>query len=354
MPLLLDKLILLLGCFGLIAGESDWLAVGLPLVAVTSSAIAQLANRNRLSWTIELGFLATCIAVPELCCFLPLLLYDMRSNRHTVLCYAASLPLLFAVYLEYWAYLPQIALLLLLALLLHYKTARIRQLTETLVQTRDQYAGDNFRLERERQQLRENQDNAVYLATLQERSRIARDIHDNVGHLLTRSILQVGALQMISDETLRTQGLQEVDNTLNTAMTTIRNSVHDLHNDAIDLQALLEDAVQPLRDHGIQLRCEWDFSQHIPEPLKLCCIAIVKESVSNILKYSNADRVTAILREQPAFYQLVLEDNGYGAAIRDSGIGLSNIKRRVEDQNGILNLTAGETGFRIFITIPKR
>ena len=50
--------------------------------------------------------------------------------------------------------------------------------------------------------MQRNQDYEIYLATLKERNRIAREIHDNVGHMLTRSILQLGALSVINkDET---------------------------------------------------------------------------------------------------------------------------------------------------------
>lgn len=52
-------------------------------------------------------------------------------------------------------------------------------------------------MEQRNRELLEKQDNEIYLATLRERNRIAREIHDNVGHMLSRSILQVGALATI-------------------------------------------------------------------------------------------------------------------------------------------------------------
>lgn len=71
------------------------------------------------------------------------------------------------------------------------------------------------------------------LATLNERNRIAREIHDNVGHLLSRSLLQVGALQVVNrDETVR-QGLDTMRDTLSGAMDSIRRSVHDLHDESV-------------------------------------------------------------------------------------------------------------------------
>ncbi len=58
-------------------------------------------------------------------------------------------------------------------------------------------------MEQRNRELLEKQDNEIYLATLRERNRIAREIHDNVGHMLSRSILQVGALATICKEEKR-------------------------------------------------------------------------------------------------------------------------------------------------------
>ena len=74
------------------------------------------------------------------------------------------------------------------------------------------------------------------MATLKERNRIARDIHDNVGHLLSRSILQIGAAIIINKNEELNLNLNLIKDTLNEAMNSIRNSVHDLHDDSIDLQ----------------------------------------------------------------------------------------------------------------------
>jgi signal transduction histidine kinase len=75
--------------------------------------------------------------------------------------------------------------------------------------------------------------------------------------------------------------------------------------------------------------------------------------VANIAKHSNADKVTLILREHPGFYQMSIEDNGTGVTLRqDAGIGLSNMKDRVEALNGNIHFFT-EKGFRILISIPK-
>ena len=73
--------------------------------------------------------------------------------------------------------------------------------------------------------MQRNQDYEIYLATLKERNRIAREIHDNVGHMLTRSILQLGALSVINKDETVGEAINDLSGTLNTAMTSIRSSV---------------------------------------------------------------------------------------------------------------------------------
>ena len=78
--------------------------------------------------------------------------------------------------------------------------------------------------------------------------------------------------------------------------------------------------------------------------------------MSNILKHSNADTVTLLLREHPGFYQLCMEDNGTVISKStniNGGIGLENMQERVDALNGTLRIHT-EKGFQIFITIPKQ
>ena len=80
------------------------------------------------------------------------------------------------------------------ALLLAARTGRNARLEGELIRLRDTSTELNMALKEKNRNLLEKQDNEIYLATLKERNRIAREIHDNVGHMLSRSILQMGAL----------------------------------------------------------------------------------------------------------------------------------------------------------------
>jgi signal transduction histidine kinase len=99
--------------------------------------------------------------------------------------------------------------------------------------------------------------------------------------------------------------------------------------------------------------------------LKHNIIGIIKEALANIIRHSNATKVTIILREHPAMYQLVVQDNGaiderlqkdlspiFEKQEYGDGMGLRNISDRVKSFGGNINLSV-DHGFKLFITFPK-
>lgn len=80
------------------------------------------------------------------------------------------------------------------------QNGRILYLEQEMIRLRDTSTELNLVLQEKNKNLMEKQDYEIYLATLRERNRIAREIHDNVGHMLSRSILQMGALITIHKE----------------------------------------------------------------------------------------------------------------------------------------------------------
>ncbi len=202
--------------------------------------------------------------------------------------------------------------------------------------------------------LKQNQDDAVYMATLQERNRIAREIHDNVGHLLTRSILQTGAIKAINKDEKLQAPIDSLKASLDTAMSNIRESVHDLHDESVDLEASIRNLASDIGNFRITL--DYDAGKNVPKNIKYSFIAITKEAINNAVKYSNGDTISIILREHPGFYQLMISDNGTANANTSEtghGIGLSNISDRVDEIGGNLQLTT-TNGYKILVTVMKQ
>ncbi|NLC43459.1 MAG: two-component sensor histidine kinase [Clostridiales bacterium] len=209
----------------------------------------------------------------------------------------------------------------------------------------------SLKMEKQNKELIEKQDYEVNLATITERNRIARDIHDNVGHLLSRSILQVGALLAINKDKSTVENLTLVKDTLSEAMDTVRASVHDLHEEAVDLQNEIQKLVDSFTFCPISFY--YDVNENVDKNIKYCFIAVVKEALSNIMKHSNAKEVSITIVEHPAIHQLIIKDNGTKASYdKYKGIGIQNITDRVTALDGNIHIST-ENGFRIFISIPK-
>lgn len=238
----------------------------------------------------------------------------------------------------------------LLSVYFAYSTVNINQLYKEKIRLRD----DNeevVRLERARRALIvRNQDAEIQMATLKERNRIAREIHDNVGHLLSRCILQLGAVRMIHKDEAVAEELQSVLEGLNESMTSIRKSVHDLHNDAVDLKQSIEKLIESNKEFTTDF--DYDVENDFPMKIKYCIISVITEGFQNAVKHSNGDSISILVREHPGMYQVVFHDNGTGAVIKEDGIGLHNIENRVRELGGMVSFSV-EKGFRIFISIPK-
>ena len=212
-------------------------------------------------------------------------------------------------------------------------------------------------LQDKNRRLMSEQDQQVHLATLAERNRIAREIHDNVGHLLSRAILVLGAIITVNKDEKLSPQLEMLANTLDESMAKMRESVHDLHDDSIDLKKNFEDIIEELKEFNVNT--DLDLDESIPTNLKLSLIGILKEAVTNILKHSNGDSVTIIMQRNYSFCTLSITDNGIlsedtkkklGAEDYE-GIGLSNIKNRANSLGGDAYFYTND-GFTVFARLP--
>jgi signal transduction histidine kinase len=167
------------------------------------------------------------------------------------------------------------------------------EMKNVLHRTRDDSIELESMLREQNKRLLSDQDREVHLATLAERNRIARDIHDNVGHLLSRAILLLGAISTINkDKTLAPQ-LELLSDTLDESMAKMRSSVHDLHDDSIDLEKNIREILSELS--AFKVNAELDLEREFSVEIKLAIIGILKEAVTNIIKHSNGNTVSVIL-----------------------------------------------------------
>ena len=354
MKRVIDQFVILLYCFGaIIITDIEFTFIIAFLTAVIYAGCSYFGNSKIFNLVLSLLYIPLFIFFPEFLLFLPVILYGTLQYKNTAVLMILSI-------IAIWK-LASISLSLFLfvllgcgtALLLLYQTEAYRKLETKFKKTRDDTTELNLLLKEKNQALLQKQDYEIYTATLKERNRIAREIHDNVGHMLSRSILMTGAMKMINNDPALNESLIQLEETLGTAMSNVRESVHDLHDDSINLRDVLEELTKSFSYCKVHM--DYDMGYEIPRKIKYSFITIVKEALNNIIRHSNATQANLIIREHPALYQLVIEDNG--TLVKNdkesSGLGLINMKDRVASLEGTIQIRK-ENGFRIFITVPKK
>lgn len=350
---LIDKLIVFIISLALYIPNANSLYMIAPiLVAIILSAVLSYVEDERITIAAFAVYLIVCFFEPACVFFIPLICYDVIFLKIKWIWALSFLSLFIDPVLTLFAAKWIIAAFIITACILKYRTISLQDLEIDYHKLRDNTKEISMQLEKQNKELQEKQDHEINLATVTERNRIARDIHDNVGHLLSRSILQVGALLAINKDEATKESLRNVKETLSEAMDSIRASVHNLYEESIDLQTEIEKLIDGFKFCTVKF--DYDVETNLKKDIKYCFIAVVKEALSNIIKHSNATSVILILREHPAFYQLIIHDNGMnGSYNSENGIGIKNITDRVAAVEGNVNVNT-DKGFRIFISIPKK
>lgn len=330
------------------------------LAAVVVACCFDLRPAAPLRFVVVGAYLVAALALPAFVSFLPVAAYVLFAERLWPLRFLWVVPLLAAAPVLSPLLMVVLSGLSAVACLMSWRTQRAEEERARYQALRDRLQEQSLSLTQKNRDLLASQDYEVRLATLAERARIAREIHDNVGHLLTRSVLQVEALQVVhaNDERVHAE-LSAVGATLHEAMDTVRKSVHDLHDDAFDLRTRLEGVIGACGLSNVRLVYD---ARNVPVPVAYCLVALVREALSNVARHSDATRVDVSLIEYPALYQLIVQDNGAtekpsAAAPAEQparGLGLKSMDERVSALGGRLRAEHQPgKGFRVFATIPK-
>ena len=372
---LFDKSIVLACCIAAALGlavDACLVAAFCLGVAVASlTEIAQGERARRAGEAASYAYIMVTVFVPSFVPFAPLALYDIaRRVRREHVWVALGAGAIFVCALVAYAHagaLPTRALLLtailsVAATLLSLRTAQLEREQERMRRTRDELQERALALEARNRDLADRQDYEVELATLAERARIAREIHDNVGHQLTRASLQTEALRVVhANEPGVAADFADVKRTVDEALQLVRSSVHALNDNAANLSVQLERIVEGARsDGGPQIELEV-LAEHAPANVANCFAAVLREALSNTMRHACAQTVTVRCMEHPSFYQLIVTDDGAGGAQASGrnvtgGMGLGSMRERVEALGGTFTAgpRAGAGGWRVFATVPKQ
>ena len=312
------------------------------LISLVISLALDLINDKKTRTIIYFIFIIMCFSNNLFIFYLPLILYNMCLDFKIYAIF--TLPLILMNF--------SIANLLssITAIYLSFIAKKYNNVLNDNKTVRDELKEDTFYLEKYNKQLLIDKEKNIHIAILTERNRIARELHDSIGHAISSSILQVEALKVISTEDHVIKSLDTLQNTLKSGMDDIRKSIHNLYNESLDLKNQIEKLCSETPHIDVELIYKID--DGLDYDLKFDILSVVKEALTNCAKHSNATKLKISLLSQPKFYSILVEDNGSNFYDRNKGIGLLSMKEIADKYNGFFNYKF-EKGFKIHMTLMK-
>jgi signal transduction histidine kinase len=207
------------------------------------------------------------------------------------------------------------------------------------------------------------------LAIAGERNRLAREIHDGLGHYLTATTMQIqGAKALLDNTVAATQApaalvaLGKAETLLQEALADVRRSVAALRATSAVNRPLPAAVAQLVSEHragapsGLGLEVQFEL-QGEPRPLnslaELTLYRVAQEGLTNVRKHAQATSVEVTLSYRPDKVRLDIRDNGRGVDQATGGFGLLGLRERVQLQGGVMAIDSRPgQGFRLEVEIP--
>jgi NarL family two-component system sensor histidine kinase LiaS len=215
-------------------------------------------------------------------------------------------------------------------------------------------------LNRMSQQLENLMQTRQEFATLEERNRLARDLHDSVKQQVFATAMQVGAArELLPDdpsnaedrlaeaEQLACQAQQE----LNTLIRELRPAV--LENKGL-VKALREYLADWTNQTGVQVDLLLQGERILPLEIEQTLYRVTQEALANVTRHSGATDVEVLLTWESTRVILRIVDNGHGFdihAAEGKGVGLQSMRERVQESGGIFTVESNGSGTRIGVVI---
>jgi two-component system, NarL family, sensor histidine kinase DesK len=191
----------------------------------------------------------------------------------------------------------------------------------------------------------------AHLAKLAERERIARDLHDVLGHTLSVVVLkaELAGKVMDRDPGRAWKEIGEVEQIARKALGEVREAIRGYRSEG--LAAEINRAQKTLDAAGVTLECEAKPPQLAPAEETVLSL-IVREAVTNIVRHAQASRCRLEFAANGHGTALLVEDDGRGG-IRQEGNGLRGMRERVESMGGQFRIDSAR-GTRLVVEIPPQ
>ncbi|MGC2694157.1 MAG: sensor histidine kinase [Candidatus Angelobacter sp.] len=205
--------------------------------------------------------------------------------------------------------------------------------------------------ERDNRKLLMAQEEVEHLAKVAERERIARDLHDVLGHTLSVIVLksELAAKLAEKDPARAAREIKEVERISRDALAQVRSTVRGYQ--ALSLQAEAAQATATLQAAGVKVECRFAPAAMPPSHEGVLALAL-REAVTNVIRHSQARSCDLRLRSIEGGCEMEIKDDGCGR-MSPEGTGLTGMRHRVEALGGTLQRETS-AGTRLVITLPLK
>lgn len=209
-------------------------------------------------------------------------------------------------------------------------------------------------------QLEEMADVREKMGETRERNRLAREIHDTLGHTLTGLSTGIDAAKTLlqRDPDMAIKQLDILSATAREALKDVRRSVRKLRPDALEnhtLKGALETMIEEfMRSSGVKVSyvCHLDSLDFQPDE-EDTIYRIVQECMTNSVRHGHASRIYISFGKDQDSLILIIEDDGKGCVDIQEGFGLHHMKERIALLNGNVRFY-GRDGFEVLVELPLR
>jgi signal transduction histidine kinase len=199
------------------------------------------------------------------------------------------------------------------------------------------------------------------LAVLEERNRLARDLHDSVKQQVFAISMQLGAARTLLDEASQAYGpIMEAERLAKQAGTELTTLIRELRPPSLESKTLagaLQDYVAEWsRQNGIAVDLKVDGVLSIPSPGDEILFRVTQEALANVARHSQARNVIVELTNKDKEIILIVEDDGVGFEVGsvEKGVGLDSMRERLEAIGGQLEISSQRSsGTRIMAKLRR-
>lgn len=234
-------------------------------------------------------------------------------------------------------------------------------LVKLQVQEKKKLAHINAELEQAYKKLIENSAVAQKLSVEQERTRMAREIHDTLAHTLTTLIVQLEACKKLAsmDPSRLPVELEKAQELSRSGFNDIKHTIKALRPPAMEEKSFFASITSIINETMENTKVNIILNNFLTEDTKLssqvevAMFRIIQESITNSIRHGEASEIEIAINMDDNMLQLCIVDNGIGCSNIKKGYGMQGIRERIESLNGsVAFLSSQGKGFKTMVSIP--